>query len=156
MVPKTSWYETFIASFTIWWTVMELDLYCVNLYFSFIVWVQEKGAVAMEDSKNLFKVKNDLRSVTQSYCMEFYFQIDDNGSQQGTWFHSNTLCLEETAFFCFMIRYLTDAAGFGDWNSGSHDLQLCFGVKDFLVQFLLEIVCALPHIQCLIDYYCIF
>uniref|UniRef100_M4CRC2 Uncharacterized protein n=1 Tax=Brassica campestris TaxID=3711 RepID=M4CRC2_BRACM len=66
----------------------------------------EKGAVAMEDSKNLFKVKNDLRSVTQSYCMEFYFQVDDNGSQQ---------------------------AGFGDSNSGLHDLQLCFGVKDFLL-----------------------
>ncbi|KAF8082999.1 hypothetical protein N665_0798s0037 [Sinapis alba] len=66
----------------------------------------EKGAVAMEDSKNLFKVKNDLRSETKSYCMEFYFQIDDNGSQQ---------------------------AGFGDSNSSSHDLQLCFGVKDFLL-----------------------
>ncbi|KAG2333340.1 hypothetical protein Bca52824_004520 [Brassica carinata] len=38
--------------------------------------------------------------------MEFYFQIDDNGSQQ---------------------------AGFGDSNSNSHDLQLCFGVKDFLL-----------------------
>ncbi|CAH8386462.1 unnamed protein product [Eruca vesicaria subsp. sativa] len=66
----------------------------------------EKGAVAVEDLKNLFKVKNDLRSVTRSYCMEFYFEIDDNGSQQ---------------------------VGFGDWNSGSHDLQLCFGVKDFLL-----------------------
>ncbi|KAL0673270.1 hypothetical protein Bca4012_001251 [Brassica carinata] len=66
----------------------------------------EKGAVAMEDSKNLFKVRNDLRSVTKSYCMEFYFRIEDNSNQQ---------------------------AGFGDWNSGLHDLQLCFGVKDFLL-----------------------
>lgn len=41
----------------------------------------------------------------------------------------------ESVFFCFVIRYLTDAAGFGDWNSGLHDLQLCFGVKDFLVRF---------------------
>ncbi|XP_024011713.1 rab3 GTPase-activating protein catalytic subunit isoform X2 [Eutrema salsugineum] len=38
--------------------------------------------------------------------MEFYFQIDNNGSQQ---------------------------AGIGNWNSNSHDLQLCFGVKDFLL-----------------------
>lgn len=45
--------------------------------------MQEKGAVAMEDSKNLFKVKCDLKNVTKSYCMEFYFQIDNNGSQQG-------------------------------------------------------------------------
>lgn len=46
--------------------------------------MQEKGAVAMEDSKNLFKVKNDLRSEAKSYyCMELYFQIDDNVSQQG-------------------------------------------------------------------------
>ncbi|XP_018473723.2 uncharacterized protein LOC108844938 isoform X2 [Raphanus sativus] len=61
----------------------------------------------MEDSKNLFKVKNDLRSEAKSYyCMELYFQIDDNVSQQ---------------------------AGFGDSNSSSLDLQLCFGVKDFLL-----------------------
>ncbi|VVB16464.1 unnamed protein product [Arabis nemorensis] len=66
----------------------------------------EKGAIAMEDSKNLYKVKYDLKNVTKSYCMEFYFQIDDNGRQQ---------------------------AGIGNWNSSSHDLQLCFGVKDFLL-----------------------
>ncbi|CAA7032325.1 unnamed protein product [Microthlaspi erraticum] len=66
----------------------------------------EKGAVAMEDSKNLFKVKHDLKNVEKSYCMEFYFQIDDNGGQQ---------------------------AGIDNWNSNSHDLQLCFGVKDFLL-----------------------
>ncbi|KAL0750677.1 hypothetical protein Bca101_032680 [Brassica carinata] len=66
----------------------------------------EKGAVTVEDSKNLFKVKYDLKNVTKSYCMEFYFQIDDNGSQQ---------------------------AGVDNWNTSSHDLQLCFGVKDFLL-----------------------
>ncbi|KAL1217601.1 hypothetical protein V5N11_004762 [Cardamine amara subsp. amara] len=66
----------------------------------------EKGAVAMEDSKNLFRVKHDLKDVAKSYCMEFYFQIENNGSQQ---------------------------AGIGNWNSNSHDLQLCFGVKDFLL-----------------------
>jgi Rab3 GTPase-activating protein catalytic subunit len=68
--------------------------------------VQEKGAVAVEDSKNLFTVKHELKNVAKSYCMEFYFQIDNNGSQQ---------------------------AGIGNWNSNSHDLQLCFGVKDFLL-----------------------
>ncbi|RID41264.1 hypothetical protein BRARA_J01237 [Brassica rapa] len=66
----------------------------------------EKGAVTVEDSKNLFKVKYDLKNVTKSYCMEFYFQIDDNGSQR---------------------------AGVDNWNTSSHDLQLCFGVKDFLL-----------------------
>uniref|UniRef100_A0A1J3DV19 Rab3 GTPase-activating protein catalytic subunit n=1 Tax=Noccaea caerulescens TaxID=107243 RepID=A0A1J3DV19_NOCCA len=66
----------------------------------------EKGVVAMEDSKNLFKVTHDLNNVTKSYCMEFYFQIDNDGSQQ---------------------------AGIDNWNSNSHDLQLCFGVKDFLL-----------------------
>ncbi|CAH2069523.1 unnamed protein product [Thlaspi arvense] len=66
----------------------------------------EKGAVAVEDSKNLFMVKCDLKNVAKSYCMEFYFQIDKNGSQQ---------------------------AAIGNWNSNSHDLQLCFGVKDFLL-----------------------
>ncbi|KAG7606548.1 Rab3 GTPase-activating protein catalytic subunit [Arabidopsis thaliana x Arabidopsis arenosa] len=66
----------------------------------------EKGAVAVEDSKNLFTVKHELKNVAKSYCMEFYFQIDNNGSQQ---------------------------AGIGNWNSNSHDLQLCFGVKDFLL-----------------------
>lgn len=60
-----------------------------------------------------------------------------------------------------MIRYLTDAAGIGNWNSNSHDLQLCFGVKDFLVRFKstifsLEVVPALLHIQNFIDYSCIF
>jgi Rab3 GTPase-activating protein catalytic subunit len=43
----------------------------------------EKGAVAVEDSKNLFTVKHELKNVAKSYCMEFYFQIDNNGSQQG-------------------------------------------------------------------------
>ncbi|KAG7534724.1 Rab3 GTPase-activating protein catalytic subunit [Arabidopsis thaliana x Arabidopsis arenosa] len=66
----------------------------------------EKGAVAVEDSKNLFTVKHELKNVAKSYCMEFYFQIENNGSQQ---------------------------AGIGNWNSNSHDLQLCFGVKDFLL-----------------------
>lgn len=45
--------------------------------------MQEKGAVAMEDSKNLFRVKHDLKDVAKSYCMEFYFQIENNGRQQG-------------------------------------------------------------------------
>ncbi|XP_010483449.1 PREDICTED: rab3 GTPase-activating protein catalytic subunit-like [Camelina sativa] len=66
----------------------------------------EKGAVAVEDSKNLFTVKHELKDVSKSYCMEFYFLIDNDGSQQ---------------------------AGIDNWNSNSHDLQLCFGVKDFLL-----------------------
>jgi len=60
--------------------------------------VQEKGAVAVEDSKNLFTVKHELKNVAKSYCMEFYFQIDNNGSQQGIWFQNNAVYLGETVF----------------------------------------------------------
>lgn len=79
MVPKTWWYVYFSKS-------SPIEFYRVLLWSNLIsLWVQEKGAVAIEDSKSLFKVKYDLKNVTKSYCMEFYFQIDDNGtgSQQG-------------------------------------------------------------------------
>ncbi|XP_021909705.1 rab3 GTPase-activating protein catalytic subunit isoform X2 [Carica papaya] len=62
----------------------------------------EKGAVQLGFSKNIYKVKSDLKNVAKNYCMEYYFEIDNSG---------------KTA----------------DWNCSLHDLQLCFGVKDFLV-----------------------
>ncbi|KAE8039324.1 hypothetical protein FH972_011748 [Carpinus fangiana] len=63
----------------------------------------EKGAVLLEFSKNLYKVKSDLKYASKSYCMEYYFEKTNNDSK------------------------------ISDWNFTSHELQLCFGVKEFLV-----------------------
>ncbi|KAK1398662.1 Rab3 GTPase-activating protein catalytic subunit [Heracleum sosnowskyi] len=62
----------------------------------------EKNADCLEISKNLYKVKSELKYLTKSYCMEYYFV---NGGDGGS----------------------------GHWNSNLHDLQLSFGVKEFLV-----------------------
>ncbi|XP_014489668.1 rab3 GTPase-activating protein catalytic subunit isoform X2 [Vigna radiata var. radiata] len=62
----------------------------------------EKGAVLLEDSGNLCKVKSEMKYAMKSYCMEFYFKTDPDGE-------------------------------IADWNFDLHDLQLCFGVKEFLV-----------------------
>ncbi|GLU02575.1 hypothetical protein SLE2022_198210 [Rubroshorea leprosula] len=61
-----------------------------------------KGAVQVDSSKNIYKVKSDLKNITRSYCMEYHFEINSSGKVV-------------------------------DWNYPLHDLQLCFGVKDFLV-----------------------
>ncbi|CAK9164168.1 unnamed protein product [Ilex paraguariensis] len=61
----------------------------------------EKGAVHLGISKNLYKVKSELKYVMKSYCMEYYFE--------------------------------TNKGKVADWNSTLHDLQLSFGVKEFLV-----------------------
>ncbi|XP_060667833.1 uncharacterized protein LOC107411504 isoform X2 [Ziziphus jujuba] len=63
---------------------------------------KEKHAVQVEFSTDLFKVKSELKDVTKSYCIEYYFKTNND-------------------------------AKVVDWNSTSHDLQLCFGVKEFLV-----------------------
>ncbi|ESW18813.1 hypothetical protein PHAVU_006G072400 [Phaseolus vulgaris] len=65
----------------------------------------EKGAVLLEDSGNLYKVKSEMKYAMKSYCMEFYFKTDPD----------------------------VDAGKLADWNFDLHDLQLCFGVKEFLV-----------------------
>ncbi|KAL5580672.1 hypothetical protein UlMin_013114 [Ulmus minor] len=62
----------------------------------------KKDAVQLEFAKDLFKVKSDLKDVTKSYCMEYYFETNNDGKSIG-------------------------------WDSTSHDLQLCFGVREFLV-----------------------
>ncbi|XP_027930589.1 rab3 GTPase-activating protein catalytic subunit isoform X2 [Vigna unguiculata] len=62
----------------------------------------EKGAVPLEDSGNLYKVKSEMKYAMKSYCMEFYFKTDPDGE-------------------------------IADWNFDLHDLQLCFGVNEFLV-----------------------
>lgn len=41
--------------------------------------------------------------------------------------------LRELLFNLFL--YLVDAGKLADWNFDLHDLQLCFGVKEFLVWF---------------------
>ncbi|XP_065639114.1 uncharacterized protein LOC112040722 isoform X2 [Quercus suber] len=64
----------------------------------------EKGAVLLEFSKNLYKVKFELKYSLKSYLMEYYFEKSN-----------------------------TDDGKVSDWNFNLHDLQLCFGVKEFLV-----------------------
>ncbi|KAK7276040.1 hypothetical protein RIF29_17171 [Crotalaria pallida] len=62
----------------------------------------EKGAVLLENSKNSYKVKSEMKYSMKTYCMEYYFETNSDGKPV-------------------------------DWNSSFHDLQLCFGVKEFLV-----------------------
>ncbi|KAJ6692257.1 hypothetical protein OIU79_014085 [Salix purpurea] len=62
----------------------------------------EKGAVQLDFSQKLYKVKLELKYAMKSYNMEYYFENSSGGK-------------------------------IADENSTLHDLQLCFGVKDFLV-----------------------
>ncbi|KAJ0084919.1 hypothetical protein Patl1_31032 [Pistacia atlantica] len=62
----------------------------------------EKGAVPLASSKSIYKIKSDLKYFMKSYCMEYYFEINNNGNVP-------------------------------NWDWTLHDLQLCFGVKEFLV-----------------------
>eukprot|EP00258_Populus_trichocarpa_P048488 XP_024464507.1 rab3 GTPase-activating protein catalytic subunit isoform X3 [Populus trichocarpa] len=62
----------------------------------------EKGAVKLDFSQKLYKVKMELKYAMKSYNMEYYFETSSGGK-------------------------------IADGNSTLHDLQLCFGVKDFLV-----------------------
>ncbi|KAA8543714.1 hypothetical protein F0562_021540 [Nyssa sinensis] len=62
----------------------------------------EKGAAHFGSSKNFYKVKSELKYVMKSYCMEYYFETNQDGQVV-------------------------------DWNCTLHDLQLSFGVKEFLV-----------------------
>lgn len=62
----------------------------------------EKGAVKLDFSQKLYKVKMELKYAMKSYNMEYYFETSSGGK-------------------------------IADGDSTLHDLQLCFGVKDFLV-----------------------
>ncbi|CAJ1970667.1 unnamed protein product [Sphenostylis stenocarpa] len=64
----------------------------------------DKGAVTLGYPKNSYKVKSELKYAMKSYCMEYCFETNINGKP-----------------------------GTADWRSSFHDLQLCFGVKEFLV-----------------------
>ncbi|XP_042017367.1 rab3 GTPase-activating protein catalytic subunit-like isoform X2 [Salvia splendens] len=61
-----------------------------------------KGAVQVNQLKDLYKIKSEFKYATKSYCMEYYFATVDDGK---------TL----------------------DWDHALHDLQLSFGVKEFVV-----------------------
>lgn len=65
----------------------------------------EKGAVLLEYSGNLYKVTTETKYALKSYCVEYYFETNP----------------------------AVDAGKPADWNFDLHDLQLCFGVKEFLV-----------------------
>ncbi|KAK7387265.1 hypothetical protein VNO78_27923 [Psophocarpus tetragonolobus] len=65
----------------------------------------EKSAVLLEDSGNLYKVKSEMKYALKSYCMEYYFKTNPH----------------------------VDAGKIADWNFDLHDLQLCFGISEFLV-----------------------
>ncbi|CAK7330473.1 unnamed protein product [Dovyalis caffra] len=62
----------------------------------------EKGAVKLDFSQKLYKVKFELKYALKSYNIEYYFETSSGGK-------------------------------IVDGNSTLHDLQLCFGVKDFVV-----------------------
>ncbi|XP_021604307.1 rab3 GTPase-activating protein catalytic subunit isoform X2 [Manihot esculenta] len=62
----------------------------------------EKGAVQLEFSQKLYRVKFELKYATKSYSMDYYFETKSGGKV-------------------------------ADWDCTLHDLQLCFGVKEFLV-----------------------
>ncbi|MCH82156.1 rab3 GTPase-activating protein catalytic subunit-like [Trifolium medium] len=64
-----------------------------------------KGAVLLEDSGNLYKVTSETKYALKTYCMEYYFEANP----------------------------ADDAGKPANWNFDLHDLQLCFGVKEFLV-----------------------
>ncbi|KAK7289868.1 hypothetical protein RIF29_03864 [Crotalaria pallida] len=64
-----------------------------------------KGAVLAENSGHLYKVKSELKYEMKSYSMEYYFETNPE----------------------------VDGGKPAGWNFDLHDMQLSFGVKDFLV-----------------------
>lgn len=64
-----------------------------------------KGAISLNITEGLYKVKTDLKYAMKSYCMEYYFGThNDVGRGKGN-----------------------------DWSCELHNLQLSFGVNEFLV-----------------------
>ncbi|XP_015077018.1 rab3 GTPase-activating protein catalytic subunit isoform X1 [Solanum pennellii] len=64
-----------------------------------------KGAISLNIAEGLYKVKTDLKYAMKSYCMEYYFGThNDVGRGNGN-----------------------------GWNCELHNLQLSFGVNEFLV-----------------------
>ncbi|XP_021642328.2 uncharacterized protein LOC110636792 isoform X2 [Hevea brasiliensis] len=61
----------------------------------------EKGAVQLEFSQKLYRVKFELKYAAKSYSVDYYFE--------------------------------KNSGKIADWDCTLHDLQLCFGVKEFLV-----------------------
>ncbi|CAL5426905.1 unnamed protein product [Camellia sinensis] len=67
-----------------------------------LIVAQEKGAVRLDSSMSLYLVKFELKYATKSYCMEYYFETNNDGKV-------------------------------ADWSCTLHDMQLSFGVKEFLM-----------------------
>ena len=57
-------------------------LYCgksFTIKYSMFYSFQEKSADCLEISKNLYKVKSELKYLTKNYCMDYYFVNGGNG-----------------------------------------------------------------------------
>lgn len=54
-------------------------LYLAASYTEVLFWVQEKGAVHLASSDNMYKVKHELKHASKSYCMEYYFKTKKKG-----------------------------------------------------------------------------
>jgi len=63
------------------YVIFVLDRNGIFIYF----FPQEKGAVLLEDSGNLYKVKSEMKYAMKSYCMEFYFKTDPDGNFFWRW-----------------------------------------------------------------------
>ncbi|WVY89481.1 hypothetical protein V8G54_034995 [Vigna mungo] len=99
----------------------------------------DKGAVALVYSKYSYKVNSELKYGTESYCMEYYFETNNNGNMEifllinrgkfTVFSRLEIVCLDNGN----NLSACRGKPGTADWRSGFHDLQLCFGVKEFLV-----------------------
>jgi len=88
-------------------------------------------------------VKSEMKYAMKSYCMEFYFKTDPDGNFFWGWgwvgMSSRSMFRLRKVFFLIYCFYLLDAGEIADWNFDLHDLQLCFGVNEFLVCLMLRL-----------------
>lgn len=84
--------------------ISEIEALCRLWLVDGVKNLKEKGAECMGMRDNLYRVKNELKYGIRLYSMEYYFEICNNGTGKSL-----------------------------DWDDGMHDLQLAFGVSDFLV-----------------------
>lgn len=86
----------------------------------------------MEFSQNLYKVKYELKYAMKTYSMEYYFETKSGGTCNISF---QSFCLPWQTFpsFYIFIWVLVGTGKVADWTCTLHDLQLCFGVREFLV-----------------------
>ncbi|KAK9280334.1 hypothetical protein L1049_014022 [Liquidambar formosana] len=75
----------------------------------------EKGAVCLGFSNNLYKVKSQLKYAMKSYCMEYYFESNNDGKL-------NFCCYHPLYFGRLLHLYLLDSG----WPRKSCGLDLHF------------------------------